>query len=211
MTRQILSLDWDWFTGDCSDEGGCCGWSCGWAADARNRGNTTPEDELPRNPHCRTATLLKHPFTIGTLIVAECHASIVAHLQAEDCITHLDYHSDEGPKGNFDADGKNKLRCGNWVTYAKERHPDVKVAYYFNHPPINYATHYDVVFICKSSPWTPPRYDGVLHKLIHDLSGRAGMVKWYGHRGGELRREHRCFLGQNRVALCREANRVCLL
>ncbi len=187
--RRVLSLDWDYFTGDCSDKGACCGWSCSHSDD-RGRGDKNVLygfEYRVRNPHARAHNLLEHPFTIRTLVVAECHASILAHLKPGDIITHLDWHLDESP---YDY----SLDCGNWVNYAKKRLPGIQFRYHQNHPPVQYQEHYDLEFVCKSSPWTPPEYDKLLHQFVDKLALRCPTgIRWYGHRGRELRREHARF------------------
>jgi len=50
---------------------------------------------------------------------------------------------------------------------------------------------YDLVFVCKSSPWTPPDADRLLHALVKGLAAKCPTgIRWYGHRAKELRREH---------------------
>lgn len=217
MGRRVLSLDWDWFTGDRGDGDGCCGWSCSYS---NNRGRGTidcepPETEsdegipiIPRSVSLRTCAILQDVQRVGVLVVAECHGSLAALIQDGDEIHHLDAHHDGAeydPNGDYPREGR--VTCGNWVTVVRRWHKGVTVTHLpdetYRRPDgvwcngvdnmgiLSLHPEYDLVFVCKSSPWTPKSLDIDLHRLIKYLAARCPTgIRWYGHRARELRKEH---------------------
>jgi len=211
--RRVLSLDWDWFTGDRGNGTGCCGWSCSYS-DNRGRGAedvAIDEDPYP-NPSLKVVEILQDVQRVEALVVAECHGSLAALIQDGDEIHHLDAHPDGAgydPKDGYPRESR--VTCGNWVTVVRHRHKGVTVTHLPDR--VNRRTdgvwcvpfpipgesgeiltlhpEYDLVFVCKSSPWTPKVLDIDLHRLIKYLAARCPTgIRWYGHRARELRKEH---------------------
>jgi hypothetical protein len=114
--------------------------------------------------------------------VAECHADIVRIVSCygdrHKRIIHMDYHSDD-----YQWDG---LCCGSWRYYIPS---GIHVEYY---SPDDFPSNLECtdVFICRSSPWTPPALDDFFWGLVHHISRKMTVVpKMIGHRNEELQHE----------------------
>lgn len=130
-------------------------------------------------------------ITGAELITAECHAEISQYLNAADVI-NLDAHSDHygdlrDPLGRF-----SRLNCGNWVTFGMGRRIDyyqwvhqrrgLETRHYCGRgrnpddlrawgipKPLSLPRRFDLVFVCRSAPWTPPEWDLEFDRLVEFL------------------------------------------
>ena len=106
------------------------------------------------------------------LLVADSHREIEKFFkdikQDEELeLTNIDFHHD------MFVTGGNKLDCGNWLRFFADIKPDAKITWvrredsdtdsFFGEFPYHHTTdiseiqgEFDLVFICFSSPWTPP-------------------------------------------------------
>lgn len=165
----ILSIDWDYVTGDCADgTHGCCGW-CTPAPRRLLRGS----NKLVAAGWITRLEMLRKlvPTVDGRLWVTECHADILRVVTPDqnDTIIHLDSHLD-------DADWFG-LSCGSWRTFLPS---DTNVEM-----PKAKATigEFADVFICLSSPWTPSSMDSFFWNLVTYFSKTMGRdPEFIGHR-----------------------------
>jgi len=167
----LLSIDWDWVTGDCSDiQHGCCGW-CTPSPRRHSRGSDqfVKSGWIERLEALRALVPSKHG---GNLWVAECHADILRVVNPDETtdIIHLDSHLDDA---NWCV-----LSCGSWRTFlptgievAMPQQADLKELAFKD------------VFVCQSSPWTPSGLDKFLWSLIRRLADILGRDPIFiGHR-----------------------------
>jgi len=177
MSSVLLSIDWDWVTGDCSvGQHGCCGW-CSHPHNKMSRGS---ERHLNPNWSRRLELLLKlkPSGSEARLWVAECHADILSIVEPERMlgIIHKDSHTDN--------ESWFGLCCGSWRTFLPSR---VK-SYDCSDDELKGAAFHDV-FVCLSSPWTPPSFDVEFWCLIRSLSDACGRDPVFiGHRHTALER-----------------------
>jgi hypothetical protein len=115
-----------------------------------------PAGWLTRLEQLRTITPIDFG---GRLWVAECHADILRIIKPDEetNIIHMDSHID-----NADWCG---LSCGSWRTFLPKG------------TTVSWATgaelvkdHFHDVFICLSSPWTPPSLDKMFWDLVRHFS-----------------------------------------
>lgn len=190
--RIVLSLDWDYATGDCMIDPACCG----FCKEGKNRPQVRPEkpnvsswDESRGTYTSRRDRLLTLTLVPGAPVyVAECHASIATLLRNHDWVIEYDAHCDGDPVWNG-------LNCGNWRTWVAQCHNGVYFVNSFepecgdsgvkaSPPPAHMA------FICRSSPWTPREYDEGFWTFVRTLTQRAGVAPTFiGHRRKEFTRE----------------------
>jgi hypothetical protein len=173
----LLSIDWDWITGDCADGShGCCGW-CTPPQRKLTRGSSKliAKGWLTRLEMIRKVTPI---YQVGNLWVAECHADILRMVRPDEGmeIIHLDSHLD-------DADFCG-LSCGSWRTFLPKgttsRWASGQEAV---------KEHFHDVFICQSSPWTPPSLDHMFWGLVGHFSKIMGVdPEFIGHRRMALMR-----------------------
>lgn len=165
----LLSIDWDWVTGDCSDRmnHGCCGW-CDPPPWNLARGVCNPHNGWEK----RIKSLQALTFHDGRLYVAECHADILRIVDSTsmDCILHLDSHYD---------DSGAMLCCGSWVSFLPKR---VKTKRFRKSDELPSDLLFSDVFICHSAPWTPPALDDFFWGLVKMVSDRMGTdPEFIGH------------------------------
>jgi hypothetical protein len=167
----ILSIDWDWITGDCADDShGWCGW-CTPPSRKLSRGSPklVAKGWLTRLEMIRQATPVDPG---GNLWVAECHADILRMVRPDEEteIIHLDSHLD-------DADFCG-LSCGSWRTFL----PKGTTSIWASSEEAVKANFHDV-FICQSSPWTPASMDKFFWDLVYHFSTIMGVdPEFIGHR-----------------------------
>ena len=112
----------------------------------------------------------------GRLLVADSHKEIEKFFSEikpdeELEIINIDFHHD------MFVTGGNNLDCGNWLRFLVDLKPDAKITWirredsdtdsFFGEFPYHHTTdisevqgEFDLVFLCFSSPWTPPHlYD----------------------------------------------------
>ncbi len=167
----LLSIDWDWVTGDCADsENICCGWCEPMPRTRLGRGTMKHIDKRWREK----LALLRSLSPVdpgGRFHVAECHADILRAVKANDTrrILHLDSHLD-------DADWIG-LCCGSWRTFLPssiEVVPTERVD-------LARCEFHDV-FICQLSPWTPASLDRHLWALVDHMADAVGRdPEFIGH------------------------------
>jgi len=194
--KTLLSIDWDWITGDCSPpkSHGCCGW-CQPTKRRKTRGGIK---KLKEN-WCNRLNLLRTLSPIDTgggLWIAECHADIlkIANPDFTNRIVHLDSHTD-------DADWFG-LCCGSWISFLPNKiaiETDKKWLKTKSHgrrikgttEKLENLVFYDV-FCCLSSPWTPKSMDHFFWDLIYYLANEMNVDPLFiGHRHVELARDWR--------------------
>jgi hypothetical protein len=162
-TTYILSLDWDYVTGDCQgSKRYCCGfcdkYNSSLGIRVRGRGEA---EHMRRDWKKRFEQLKNIPINFGTPVyVSECHASIIeaaeeyySPYEVMDFDSHYDKYSD------------GKLCCGNWI-YHLERLGGFAI----KTPKIEWV---DAVFLCRSAPWTPRSMDRRFYELVRNYCIRA--------------------------------------
>jgi hypothetical protein len=113
----------------------------------------------------RSATLLAFRVNLwASVYVAECHANIVSILAKGDRVYDYDAHCDIA-----DTEPK-ELTCGSWRVFAEEMGVRMMGESYFASDDPAAA---DVVFLCRSSPWTPKFYDPSFAALAGAMAKKA--------------------------------------
>lgn len=187
MTDAILSIDWDWVTGDCGSGDICCGWCRpDNKRDTKGRGDNT---ELSKEWLEKYSYLMTQDFSSChqvQLFIAECHADILRCIDATEnkTLVHLDSHHDMW--------AGQALSCASWRYYLPK---NIEVKFVNNSPLAfqsfkNESFEYKQIFICHSSPWTPAELDNQFYALVdrifHSCTGRLSEPKFMGHRFKEL-------------------------
>lgn len=179
MTRDILlSIDWDWITGDCSCGGqdSCCGWCDDPFRPLNGRGI---ERRVRSGWNDRLQEVLQavrqsaEGGSAQRFWVAECHADILRVVSPSIVreIVHLDYHDDNDPWC--------QLCCGTWRTFLPKR-VNVTTA-------LEFGTRFCSIFTCLSSPWTPAELDKEFWAMVKDISILTMNPEFIGHRKRELK------------------------
>lgn len=183
MPMQLLSIDWDWVTGDCADfrnggSHGCCGW-CTPTPRALSRGNKrflNPDWKSDLN-RLYKITPEVNKYSKSNLWVAECHADILRIVEPDTTyIIHLDSHSDDN--ASF------PLCCGSWRVFLPEGIVVLSEAEDLT------KIIFSDIFVCHSSPWTPPSLDPMFWDLIAHLTGiMAREPEFIGHKRSDLKHQ----------------------
>lgn len=167
----LLSIDWDWVTGDCAGTThGCCGW-CAPSLRKWSRGN----DKFVTAGWVERLEALREMTPVdlgGNLWVAECHADILRVVNPKDTtnIIHLDSHLDDAEWC--------ALSCGSWRTFLPSTIDVVPT----ERLDLAKCEFHDV-FVCQSSPWVPSELDRFLWDLISHLADVLGRdPEFIGHR-----------------------------
>jgi len=189
-SQRVLSIDWDYVTGDCSveDEYGShphCGF-CTYSS-TRRRGSKYYLDNMWSDKKEQLLDLGLYQDT--PVFVAECHADIMNIMEYFDTSpevfdydAHFDYY-----------DTRDNLHCGNWV-YHFEKHGG-KV-----HRRPREIGKVGAIFICRSSPWTPRCMDREFCKLIKEIAYRTKVEPTFiGHRKTSMRRLYKKLADWNPV------------
>lgn len=196
--RTVLSIDWDYFTGDTAVHPGCrgCSWPCNfnWWKEVSISYRGRPH--FSRTPHnkslgARPASSLKNIFSDplfsefnlchwsgARVVAADCHASLFRLLNPGDLVHHVDWHSDDQD------DGPVQLWCGNWVTWARQK-KGVTVLRRGVHTageknPVTLTTTllptepYALIFLCLSRAYTPPKLDKYFYRFLLGLERVSG-------------------------------------
>ena len=192
-----LSLDWDYVTGDWALYPGRnhCGF-CQPATWGRGTKATGP------SARARFSTYREHwqgvlgqlsdytgPKPGAPVYVAECHATImhVIHKHNVRTVYDMDTHTD-------DAAGGNPLCCNNWIRFALRSNCSVSSVYCEFPNEVRRPIHTDVVFVCRSSPWTPAHMDAYFWWLIRVFENKSGTrARFIGNRHEVLENEYRTF------------------
>lgn len=171
-----ISLDWDYVTGDCIASGEA---HCGFCANAVKDGvgQRGYSSYMCEDWKSRFTELCKLDYPTGTpFYVAECHADIFGILRSPIggnlCIFDFDSHYDDYP------DEMSFINCGNWIAYARRLYK-LKVCSRKNSNSLAFRckiseakSDISVVFLCKSSPWTPDSLDNKFYELVRFISKR---------------------------------------
>lgn len=178
----LLSIDWDWITGDCAPGGqdACCGWCDDPLRPLNGRGierrmmlgwDGRLQRVLDAVRHSANRQYI-HRTSIK-LWVAECHADILRIVSPGSMreIVHLDYHDDD--------DTWFQLCCGSWRTFL----PKSVIVTRVLEPEADFHS----VFVCLSSPWTPAGMDKEFWAMVKALSDLTMKPEFIGHRKNELR------------------------
>jgi len=177
--RKILSIDWDYVTGDCgiSSDG-----HCGFCYDKEEFRKVKLSPEV--RWRSRYKKLKNLSIKEGTpLYVAECHASIMEIIQHNAyTVFDFDYHYD-----NYTC-YIDELHCGNWIKFLNRNGGRVICC-------PDDIENLNSIFICKSSPWTPKKMDRWFFMLVLDIASKCLMApNFIGHKGKELEGEYNSFL-----------------
>lgn len=176
---KLLSIDWDYVTGDCADEqedfahahcGYCTSRSISKVRGQKNYLDTTWEEKEER--------LLRLRMYKGTpLFVAECHANIMDLLELFEGVPDVfdyDAHHDK-------YDDEPYVHCGNWIYHLDNLGGEV-----FSRPRLVHKV--GAVFVCHSSPWTPRCMDEAFFRFIKKMSDKTEAdPQFIGHRKVSLR------------------------
>ena len=177
--ENILSIDWDYVTGDCSmGNDGHCGFC--YNKEEYRKVKISPE----RYWRSRYSKLKKIKIKEGIPIyVAECHASIMEVIKNDAyTVFDFDYHYDDY------ICYLNTLHCGNWIKFLNNNGGKVICK-----PNDVYSL--SSIFICKSSPWTPKKMDSWFNTLILHIASKSLMAPIFiGHKANELERDYNSFL-----------------
>lgn len=190
--NKLLSIDWDYVTGDCNGRcNSCCGFchdeDKGWTVTSAFKFSSTP---LIDDWYTRYTEVCSLPIRQSSnAFIAESHASIIQVINTLPkplTILDYDYH------GDINRD-KERLFCGNWMSFLPS---DTKVFSAANPHPTScpkpsatiLSSKATAVFLCKSSSWTPTSLDYYFYKLITKLS-RTCDVQFIGHRKDDLANE----------------------
>ena len=179
--NKILSIDWDYVTGDCSDTSYYSPHPhCGFCKDryvARARGNKEHLDSIWKENELRLLGLRLYKNT--PIFVAECHANIIDVASKFDkwpLVYDYDAHF-------YRYDKSPNLHCGNWVYHLEclggsvlRRPRSIKKV--------------GAVFICHSSPWTPRCMDEEFFRFIRKISEKTSKPQFIGHRRISLRNNY---------------------
>ena len=187
LTMYLLSIDWDYVTGDCQEfHTRCCGFckeSDGFYPSNNKKRGEVESIRLDWNKKLKE--LKEIPVEFKTPIyVAECHASIMEVVNAHSGpyeVMDFDAHYDRYRDGI--------LCCGNWIYHVERlngivmKTPKVKCV--------------DAVFFCRSSPWTPQNMDGKFYELIYNYCSRAKVEpRFIGHMRKSLRKTYQKLYGR---------------
>lgn len=197
-----ISLDWDFVTGDCVNDSAHCGF-CANAIEG-GIGKRGFSADLYKGWKGRFTELRNLPYPVGVpFYVAECHADIFGVLRApigdQLDIFDFDAHYDHYPHE------ERFLSCGNWIAYAKRLY-DARVMSrvydgakeadleQFNTKLQQAYGNINLVFLCKSSPWTPEKLDKRFYELVGHISNETGGPPIFiGHRAPELAKEYKAY------------------
>ena len=180
--KTILSVDWDWVTGDCAPGGqdSCCGWCDdsireGIGADGEGRGILR---RVKKGWDARISEVLnaipayKDMCRSPRLWVAECHADILRIVDPYTTrrIIHLDSHDDN--------ETWSPLCCGTWRNFLPKA-VEVKIG-------MDPGDEFSSVFVCLSSPWTPAELDKEFWAFVRNISKKTTNPQFIGHMKVEL-------------------------
>lgn len=193
----VLSIDWDFFVGDSSQELPCklCRWSCdkqtNWQPELReNQTKKKAPSEKVVADIFQSPVINQfwwHRWEDVPVVVADCHASLYKLLPESSFIYNIDHHMDTDPMEWGYNQGP--LTCATWATKAINLK---KCLYYWCYdieiPSVGkpklwlqpyrksaavecpWRRHQpNLVFFCLSSPYTNPVYDDYFYKAVHDL------------------------------------------
>ena len=178
--KKILSIDWDYVTGDCFRQGTCCGY-CVENKRFFGRGVTKDLDGRWKEKFKRLLDIEINKNT--PIYVAECHANIISvtnkyrHPVVYDFDSHYDFYSC-GPK----------LKCENWIYYLEGRGGNTLQKPTTMDPP-------NAIFFCRSAPWTPEEMDKHFYALIKVYNKKSTLEPHFiGHLKGELKSIYNGFI-----------------
>lgn len=192
----VLSLDWDAFTGDCSEKSGhdCCGF-CetpfrNLFDKTKGREKAKTKNEFWKNPE-RCIKDIGNP--IG-LVIAECHADIAWWISPLDYVVNIDAHED--------VSDYEEICCATWATNLKYyAYIDSPKDFKGNEIEANdeHPEKFDFIFLCHSSPWTTKESDFSFYKFISYLASLCEAKKpvFFGHKKKQLIKEYNYFLKNN--------------
>lgn len=183
----ILSLDWDFVTGDCNSYNKTN--HCGFCASEKIGGRGT-EDRLSSQWRNYMDRLLEIKMRRDVpVFVAECHASIMDLLplcKGFPNVIDFDSHYDSYDSNPF-------IHCGNWIYHLKKLSGNYNC---IESQPIRVGG-FGAVFICKSSPWTPESMDSNFMYLIRNICKRTRTSPLFiGHRAKNIRKEYEKYLAK---------------
>jgi len=183
MANRILSIDWDYITGDCQeDDTNHCGYCTARLHSRPPTGRGALNLLVPEwKEVLEEIKELKVPRKIP-VYVAECHAEMVKvamrHYSDDMIVTDFDHHFDDYWP---DSD----LTCGNWISILKKIVPKFEVEKAVR----NYTYAAKAIFFCRSAPWTPSEMDADFLHLVHYFCKKTGSPPTFvGHMGKKLRK-----------------------
>ena len=180
--QKILSIDWDYFFPNSANydfganEELAIYREIVWATRCYAKSYLTKKEILeeykPDIPSNFWSIITNKP----KLFIADSHFYIWKILKYNDSITSLDAHHDLGYRDIEASLDSDRVTCANWANWAilihnaklylhypKWRKKDKE--YFLSEKPLTVSytlpepQDYDIVFICRSSCWTPPWYD----------------------------------------------------
>lgn len=177
----ILSIDWDYVTGDCAFYyHHHCGF-CQASSGINNRGNKNKLDVIWQEKQDRLLKLNLYKDT--PIFVAECHANIMDIIEYFNKIPQVfdyDSHCD-----NYDSSPV--LHCGNWIYHLEKL---IGKPLVMSRP--RTIGKVGAIFICHSSPWTPRCMDEEFFKFINMIAEKTQAdPRFIGHRKVSLRNGYR--------------------
>lgn len=213
--RMVVSIDWDYFTGDTrgyNDPCCLCRWKCdGKKSDNRHKrciNDKELEDSMDTGrvkaqevfyklainhdivfnfPACLKLGVdpMIKKLKGAEVIVADCHGSIYRHLEDGDTVINFDAHEDRG--GTYE-----QPNCANWASKAEKKKGVKYIWNYSNWSPRFPKKRVDMVFLCLSSPYTPPKLDEYFYQLVKKISIHTGNApKFVGLGARELEKKYR--------------------
>jgi hypothetical protein len=176
---KVLSIDWDFVTGDCSSTTSSSIHShCGFCRIVKTygcRGSRHFLDVVWKEKQDRLLKLRLHKST--PIFVAECHANIMDIIEYFDeppSVFDFDTHYDKYDNASF-------LHCGNWIYHLELLGGSVVSR------PKSIDT-VGAIFICKSSPWTPRCMDKEFFRFINRIVKKTQTEpNFIGHRKRSLK------------------------
>ena len=189
-SQTILSLDWEYVTGDCSkDPHGHCGFCR--RADKRRGLEAERRHQTDWKPYLKR---LKDIDIVEScpIYVAECHASIISLLKimSKPVVYDFDYHYD-----NYDF--SQQLHCGNWIHHMHKKEGVIYIGPGASIPEL------DAIFLCKSSPWSPKSMDGEFFRFVNYLEMKSKTEPIFiGHRKKRLEKDYHSVIERNLEIIC---------
>jgi len=214
-SRTVVSIDWDYFTGDTrgyADPCCLCQWRCAPAAPdrrhKRSRNNRAADERAERGKlqgqekfyrltpkhalefnfaACLELTVdpMAKKLKGAQVIVADCHGSIYRYLNAHDIVINFDAHEDRGGTLAYP-------NCANWASKAADNKGAHYIWNYSSWDPKFPARRVGLVFMCLSSPYTPPKMDHHFYEMVRVVSAHAGASpKFVGLGARELEKKYK--------------------
>lgn len=187
----ILSIDWDYITGDCCNYIETYHSHCGYCKDIKEVNKRGIENKLNIDWRVKRDKLLNLDYiNHSKIFVAESHANIISLISncKKPVVYDYDAHRDR-------YDTFQKVHCGNWIYHLE------KLGGRVSFRPTNIKD-VGAIFICRSAPWTPKCMDNEFYIFIDELSVKTNSkVKFIGHKRTELKKEYKKLKSKNQISI----------